>query len=510
MKYPLGIQTFSEIRDEGYIYVDKTQYVYDLIASGKHYFLSRPRRFGKSLLVSTLEAVFLGQKALFDGLVIATTDYDFATYPVIKLEFAKDEFATADNLRECIYYAIDRIASDNGIELITNTHNQRFEELVIKLHKQTGSKVVLLIDEYDKPILNNLNTPVLSEIKQVMSAFFAVAKSVDEHLKFVFITGVSKFAKMSVFSGMNTLTDISMNRRFEAICGVTAQELEVNFSGAIDELANSEQLDRPQLLAKIKNWYNGYKFHQQANGVYNPYSLLRLFFELEFKNFWYTTATPAFLLDLLQQRQYDLSDLTGHEVAIDAFDASEPEDMDVQSVFLQTGYLTIKEYNAPFFQLGFPNYEVESSFYNSVAARYGGVALGQGQSFAMRLVQNLNKQDFSQFFETMSVFFANIPNNITLDNEKYYQSLFFAVIKLIGLSVDVEVNTNVGRMDCVIETKDMICIIEFKLDGTKEQALQQVIDKNYAQKYQLSEKNIVLIGVVFDKAGRNIADWVKR
>ena len=508
MKYPLGIQTFSEIRDEGYIYVDKTQFVYDLIASGKHYFLSRPRRFGKSLLISTLESVFLGQQALFDGLAIAASDYDFATYPVIKLEFAKDEFATADNLRECIYYAVDRIANDNGIELTTNTYNQRFEELVIKLHKQTGSKVVLLIDEYDKPILNNLNTSVLSEIKKVISAFFAVAKSVDEHLKFVFITGVSKFAKVSVFSGMNTLTDISMNKRFAAICGVTSKELEANFTGAINELAISEQLDRPKLLAKIKHWYNGYKFHQQSSGVYNPYSLLRLFFELEFKNYWYTTATPAFLLDLLQQRQYDLSDLTEHEVAVEAFDATEPEHIDVQSVFLQTGYLTIKEYHAPFFQLGFPNYEVESSFYSSVAARYGGIGLGQGSSFAMKLVQSLNKQDFSQFFETLSVFFANIPNNITIDNEKYYQSLFFAVIKLLGLNADVEVNTNIGRMDCVIETKDMVCIIEFKLDGTKEQALAQIIDKNYAQKYQLSEKDVVLIGVEFDKVGRNIAGWL--
>lgn len=508
MKYPLGIQTFSEIREENYVYLDKTAIIYDLIQAGKVYFLSRPRRFGKSLLVSTFEALFSGKTELFDGLAIAATDYGFCRYPVIKLEFAKDEFASADNLRGYIDNAINQIAIQYKLQLSSNTYNQRFDELVVKMHQQSGQKVVLLIDEYDKPILNNLNKPVLAEIKQVMNAFYSVAKSLDEHLKFVFITGVSKFAKVSVFSGMNSLTDISMDRRYATLCGVTQQELEMNFAKPIDELASLEQLDRAELMVKIKRWYNGYKFCQRAVGVYNPYSLLSLFSRQEFKNYWFTTATPTFLLDLLQNKKYDLKNLTEFEVVDEAFDACEPEEMAVQSVFLQTGYLTIKEFNDPLYKLDFPNYEVEKSFYTAVTTRYSQLDKGLGASFTTKLVYQLQSQQLDDFFETLSVFFANIPYEVTLDNEKYYQSLFYAIFKLVGLNIDVEVSTNKGRIDCVIQTAEVIYIIEFKLNGTKEEALQQIIDKKYAHKYQMSGKKRVLLGVAFDKKSRNIGGYL--
>ena len=285
MKYPLGIQTFSKIREGNYLYVDKTAILYELIHQGEVYFLSRPRRFGKSLLISTLEALFLGQKALFEGLAISDTDYDFAAYPVLKLEFSQDEFVTADSLRSYIYQAVNRIANEHHIELIEQTYNQRFAELVVKLHKKAQKKVILLIDEYDKPILNNFNKSALAEIKQVIAAFYGVIKPLDEHLQFVFITGVSKFAKMSVFSGMNSLRDISMTRQYATICGITQQELEDNFGTAITELAQSEALDRPAMLDKIKHWYNGYRFHRLAIGVYNPFSLLSLFLNQEFLNY---------------------------------------------------------------------------------------------------------------------------------------------------------------------------------------------------------------------------------
>lgn len=509
LKYPLGIQTFSEIREDNYVYLDKTALIYDLVTSGKVYFLARPRRFGKSLLISTLEAVFLGRKALFEGLAIADSDYDFVVYPVIKLEFTKVQVQHADDLKKYIIAATDRHARRYGIELDSDSYDIRFDELIYKVHEKTGKRVVLLIDEYDKPILSNLNKPALKDIKEVMNAFYSVAKSLDEDLKFVFITGVSKFAKVSVFSGMNNLTDISLDADYATLCGITQQELESHFSEVIDNLAVDEQLDRLAMLAKIKHWYNGYQFHHRAVGVYNPYSVLCVFKHREFKNYWYTTATPTFLLDFLQKKQFDLSNLSQFAIGEDAFAASEPEDMEVLSLFVQTGYLTIKGYNDPLYVLDFPNYEVKRSFYDSVVGRYSHCAAGFGQVYTVELIQQLTDGNLDDFFDTLRKFFANIPYYLAIDQEKYYQSLFYAVFTLLGFTIDAEVHTNKGRIDCVLQTNDVIYIIEFKLNDTKEAALKQIHDKQYAQKYQNSGKHIVLLGVEFDQASRNIGEFVR-
>ncbi|MCJ8271965.1 MAG: ATP-binding protein [Psychrosphaera sp.] len=510
VKYPLGIQTFSEIREENYLYVDKTAIIHDLITTGKLYFFSRPRRFGKSLLISTLEALFNGQRDLFNGLDINNTDYDFATYPVLKLEFSQDEFRTADSLRKYIYSTVDELANRNGIALSKETYNQRFAELIKKLHQSKQQKVVVLIDEYDKPILNHFNSPELAEVKKVMSAFYAVIKPLDEHLKFIFITGVSKFAKVSVFSGMNSLRDISMNRQYASLCGITQQELEDNFMPAITQLAEQEASDTAKMLGKIKYWYNGYRFHHLADGVYNPFSLLSLFLDKEFLNYWYTTGTPTFLLDLLQSREYDLTELTERKVGAAAFDASDPQNIEIQSLFVQTGYLTIKDYNEPLYQLDFPNFEVKKSFYDSVAARYSQLGRGMSQGYTFDLMQFLQAGNIDDFITTLKTFFANIPYDLNINLEKYYQSLFYAIFTLLGLTIDAEVRTNEGRIDCVLQTDDAIYIIEFKLNDSCEAALQQIHDKNYAQKYQRSDKNVVLLGVEFDQKTRNLGKFIRQ
>jgi hypothetical protein len=512
LKYPLGIQTFSEIREENYLYVDKTAQIFDLLTTGKIYFLSRPRRFGKSLLISTLEALFRGHIALFDGLAIAQAeyDYDFATYPVVKLEFSQDEFRTAESLRDYINASVNRIASENNIKLIEQTYNQRFAELVRKLHQINQQKVVLLIDEYDKPILNNFNKPILAEIKQVLSAFYSVIKPLDEHLKFVFITGVSKFSKVSVFSAMNSLTDISMDRQYATLCGITQQELEDHFSCATNKLSKLEQVDNRQILAKIKHWYNGYRFHHLGTSVYNPYSLLSLFKQQEFKNYWFTTGTPTFLLDFLQKKQYELKDLAQFEIGDDAFSSSEPEDMDVLSLFVQTGYLTIKGYNSPLYLLDFPNYEVKKSFFDSIVGRFSHMSSGLGQKYVHHLTQHLITGDLNAFFETLKLFFANIPYDLAIKQEKYYQSLFYAIFTLVGLNIEAEISTNIGRIDCIIQTDSTIYIIEFKLNDTCEAALKQIHDKQYAQKYLGCGKDIMLLGVEFSSDKRNIGEFVQQ
>jgi hypothetical protein len=490
--------------------VDKTALIHDLISCGKIYFLSRPRRFGKSLLISTMESLFAGDKALFEDLLISKTDYDFATYPVVTLEFSKEEFGTADNLRDYISGALDDHAEQYAISLVKTTYAQRFGELLTKLHQKTGRKVVLLIDEYDKPILNNLIKPVLGEIKEVMNAFYAVAKAQDRHLKFVFITGVSKFAKVSVFSGMNSLTDISMSKKYASLCGITEKEMQSNFSQAIKQLAQQENQSTTQISAKIKHWYNGYYFEENGPSVYNPYSLMSLFSQQKFQNYWYTTATPTFLLNLLQETQYDLKNLSQFEIGASAFAASEPEDMSVLSLFIQTGYLTIKGYNAPLYVLDFPNYEVKSSFYESVITRYGYLQSGHGEAYTHQLTQYLKSNNLDDFFETLSVFFANIPYDLTVNLEKYFQSLFYAIFTLLGFTIEAEVRTNKGRIDCILKTNDTIYIIEFKLNGTASDALKQIQDKQYAQKYLKSGRAIVLLGVEFDQQSRNIGEFIQQ
>lgn len=385
MKYPLGIQTFSEIREEDYLYIDKTPLLYNLITSGKVYFLSRPRRFGKSLLISTLESIFNGDKSLFNGLYIATTEYDFAQYPVLTIEFSKEEFANANNLRQFISTVLNDYANNFDITLTTDTYALQFNELVTKLQQKTGKKVVLLIDEYDKPILNNLNKDTLPEIKEVIGTFYAIAKALDKYLKFTFITGVSKFAKVSVFSGVNSLTDISTDSRYGDICGITQQQLEDYFDAGIKQLITTTGMDKTELLAKIKHWYNGYSFEENATSVYNPYSLLSLFEKQKFDNYWFATGTPTFLLQLIKTKQFDLSQISDFEVDRSAFMSVEPENISPLIALLQTGYLTIGHFEDGWYRLDFPNFEVNYAFNQSVVEYFSQTEPGINVGYIRKL-----------------------------------------------------------------------------------------------------------------------------
>ncbi|MCJ8268983.1 MAG: ATP-binding protein, partial [Psychrosphaera sp.] len=442
-------------------------------------------------------------------LAIADTDYDFATYPVIKLEFTRVVVKQDLDLENYIINAANTCAQDHGIELTLNSYEQRFAELVIKLHQKYQKKVVLLVDEYDKPILSHLNKPTLAAIKETINGFYASVKSLDEHLKFVFITGVSKFAKVSVFSGMNNLTDISMDNRYATLCGITQQELETHFEGQIKTLAGKFDQDKTTLLAKIKHWYNGYRFEEDAPSVYNPYSLLCLFDKQKFQNYWFATATPAFLVELIKTQQFDLSLIENFEVDDLFFAAIEPERMTPEPVLLQTGYLTIVDYNDGWYRLDFPNYEVKYAFNRAIVEEYGQTPAGD-MRYLRNLSQALNAGDIADFIKTLKIFFANIPFNINLKDEKYYQSLFYAIFTLLGFQIEAEVHTNDGRIDCVLQTDTTIYVIEFKLNGSKEEALQQIENKHYHQKYQGGTKPIVLLGVEFDQKSRNIGQFVEK
>ena len=512
LKYPLGIQTFSKIREENYMYVDKTSLIHDLVQQGEVYFLSRPRRFGKSLLISTFEALFSGEKELFNGLAIAQPerDYDFMKYPVILMEFSKVRVTQADDVENYIINNTNEHARFYGIELEIDSYEQRFDELVKKLQAKTGCKVVLLIDEYDKPILDNLLNDTLSQIKSVINDFYTVVKSLDKYLRFIFITGVSRFAKVSIFSGMNSLTDISMDSRYATLCGITQQELETNFKEAINQLVSRGTMDKPQLLAKIKHWYNGYYFEEDAVSVYNPYSLLNLFDQQKFKHFWYSTATPTFLIELIKEQKFDLTDMNDFELDDGAFMSMEPEKVSPLPILLQTGYLTITGYEDDLYTLGFPNYEVKYAFYRSIVEQFGHTEAGVNTKHINNLNRALSNGDIAAFMNTLQIFFANIPNNITLKDEKYYQSLFYAILTLLGYKIEAEVNTNIGRIDCVLQTNKTIYIIEFKLNDTCDAAMQQIHDNKYPQKYQNCGKKIVLLGVQFDQKTRNIGEYIEQ
>jgi len=509
MKYPLGVQTFSKLILQNYVYVDKTALIQKLVDDGEWYFLSRPRRFGKSVLVSTLDALFRGKKTLFDGLAISHTDYAFDEHPVIKLEFTKAKILDATSFEAFISEQVTTLASEHQISLTSERFERQFDQLVSGLHRQTGKTVVLLIDEYDKPLLNTLETDQLTDVKVSMNAFYGMVKAMDEHLRFVFITGVSKFSKVSVFSGMNNLTDISTEQRYATLCGYTQQELEQNFNAVIENYAADMNLSPEALKLRIQQWYNGYCFHFKGSKVYNPYSILSFFRNGEFNNYWFQTATPTFLINRLKASEYDLSKIDTLHVGEGVFDAVEPENMGITPMLLQTGYLTIKHFNAPLYQLGFPNMEVELSFYNSLLADYSRVDVGTAQGYVVELRDALKNQQLKKWFASLKQFFAGIPYTITLKQEKYYQSLFFAVCRLLGEDIEAEVHTNQGRIDCVLQTQSHIYIVEFKLNGTKEEALQQIKDKHYAQKYQGLGKQIILLGVEFDQQTRNIGGWLE-
>ncbi len=460
-------------------------------------------------MLSTLESLFLGRRDLFEGLAIAQTDYDFAIYPVIKLEFTRVVVRQVSDLEDYIINTANNYAKTHNIELEVTSYEQRFAELVIKLQQKYQQKVVLLVDEYDMPILSHLNKPTLGDIKEVINGFYSSVKSLDEYLKFVFIAGVSKFAKMSVFSGMNNLTDISMNKDYTDLCGITQQELTDYFTPKIDSLAEIEGLTSAQILTKIKHWYNGYRFHHNSKTIYNPYSLLGLFHSQEFKNFWFTTATPTFLIELIKSQQFDLGGLKSFEVDELFFAAIEPEQMTPEPVLLQTGYLTIVDYNDGWYRLDFPNYEVKYAFNRAIVAQYGQVPASD-MRYLRSLAQALNQGELEKFFQTLQVFFTNIPNDIAVKHEKYYQSLFYALFTLLGFQLEAEVRTNQGRIDCVVHTDSTIYVIEFKLNDSCKAALKQIEDKQYAQKYLQNGKNITLVCVAFDQHTRNITDYIEK
>ncbi len=504
---PIGIQTFRDIVQNNYLYVDKTEKIFDLVKNQKGvYFLSRPRRFGKSLLISTLNEIFEGEKELFNDQWIYDSDYAWEKHPVVRIDFSKKKAENKDDLKGFILYQLKTIAAKHGILLEREQYDEAFDELLAKLSRI--NKVVILIDEYDKPIIDNIENKELAiEFREILKGFYTIIKACDEYIRFVLLTGVSKFSKAGVFSGLNNLKDISMDGGYSSLLGITQEELGGSLKEYVDRFSKSEKTGRTELIEKITHWYDGFCFSETCEKVFNPFSMLLLFDNARFGNYWFESATPSFLIKLIKSKAFDLRDLDGIKVDESAFSSYEIENLKVVPILFQTGYLTITDYDNERMEytLAYPNFEVKNSMIKCLAEEYSYVQRELAHGYAWKLIDALRGHDFELFFDTLRIFFADIPYDLQISREKYYQTIFYLIFSLIGLKVEAEVKTNKGRIDAAIVDKD-ICIFEFKFNGDKAQALKQIKEKKYFEKYQGRDKEIYLFGVEF--TDRNVGDWV--
>ncbi|HMV80405.1 MAG TPA: AAA family ATPase [Leptospiraceae bacterium] len=502
-KLPIGIQTFRDIIENNYIYVDKTKHIHQLIESGKGtYFLSRPRRFGKSLLISTLAEIFLGNRELFKGLYIADSDYSWKKHPVIRLDFSKQKAETKEALISYLVGELELNAKKYSITLTKAEYYSQFEELILKLSE--SGKVVILIDEYDKPIIDWLDRPEQAkEMRSVLKGFFSVLKGNDANIRFLFLTGVSKFSKAGVFSDLNHLNDITLTSKYSSLLGITEEELKNFFYEHIQEFSREGNISEEALIEKIRFWYNGYNFANPAVSVYNPFSTLLLFQNQKFSNYWFESGTPSFLINLMIERNYEVASIPLHleELLFSSYDV---EDLSLTPLLLQTGYLTIKGYDPErmLYTLDYPNFEVKRAFLSFFVKRFRRRELSE--SVLYQIIDSLQDNDLENCMEVLRQIFSGIEYDLHIPQEKYYQTLFYLVFTMMGLKIQTEVKTNIGRIDAVIESRS-VYIFEFKFSGTKEEALAQIKNKKYYEKYINKGKDVFLVGAEF--RDRNIGDY---
>ena len=507
-----SVYTFEYLIQGDFLYVDKTEYIWRLIEPAKEmYFLSRPRRFGKSLTISTLKAVFGGKKELFKGLALYNKPFDWKSHPVIHLDMANCQAKTPAALDGFIQDTLVQLAEEHHVQLRGQSNSKRFEFLIDDIAKKNNESVVILLDEYDKPVLNALSGPNALECRDVLKGFYSSIKKCEDRLRFAFVTGVSKFCHVSLFSDLNNLTDITMDARYATMLGYTQAEFESNFKEHIEAAEKRQVFGHREFLAEIKNWYDGFRFEEGAESVYNPVSLAQ-FFEHggKFNNYWFKTGTPDFLVKITQSQDFDFSAALNEPVPEIAFSAFEIDNIDPLSLLLQTGYLTIKgtvqNLGETWYMLDFPNKEVSSAFNAYLLNRYSGKRQTGGVKFISEVANALLNGDLERMHKVMEVFFAGIPYSAYKKNEATFQAIFFALFRLLGEYVEAESCTDNGRIDAVVKTDRAIYLFEFKMDG-KKNALSQIKEKEYFKKYLMDQREIHIVGVDFDSRKGNLTDW---
>ena len=518
MKYPIGIQSFDRIIEDGYVYIDKTDMVYSLVHEGSIYFLSRPRRFGKSLLVSTLKNYFLGRKELFKGLKIDSLEKEWKVYPVFHVDFNGSNFTKQGILENRIASYVSDWEKQYSLEAgdIETDLGNRFMKVLKVAHEQSGRRAVVLIDEYDKPILDVLDVDkhLEEEHRNILKAFYSVFKGADEHLQFVFLTGVTKFSQVSVFSGFNQPKDISMHNKYEALCGITQEELDATFREPVESMAEAYHCSYDEMRDRLKAQYDGYHFSDRLTDVYNPFSLLNAFDAQRISDYWFKSGTPTYLIRLLSHTDEQMDDITGKFYAPKEFIDYKADVEQPLPMIYQSGYLTIKAFDMDFnlFLLDYPNKEVKEGFLTMVASKY----FDNGDKinpWVREATIFLRKGDVDNFRTGLTSFLASIPYTMRRkenerERERYFHYTFYLLLRLLSVyTVYTEKVQSQGRVDCVVETPQYVYIFEFKLDGTADEALRQIEEKGYVREYTSDNRKLYKIGAVFSSETGTISDW---
>ena len=511
MIYPIGIQNFEKIRTEDFLYVDKTAEIYKLAKEGRYYFLSRPRRFGKSLLVSTMEAYFSGRKELFSGLAIEKLEAEWKQHPVLHLDLSGVSYTDESVLERVLS---DKLAKWETLYGAVNTSDivgLRFKEVIEAAYNKTGNQVAILIDEYDKPIIDNLgNEPTLSHLRSTLQGFYSVMKSMDARIRFGFLTGVTKIGKMSIFSGLNNLNDISMIPDYVDICGVSETELHEYFDESISELSSANEMSKEECYVKLKSMYDGYHFCEDSIGIYNPFSLLNTFQNKKFREYWFETGTPGFLVEVMRKTSFDVTTLENQTVDSTLMSNADAIFENPVPYLFQSGYLTITGYNDMFrlYQLGFPNQEVKNGFLNCLLKYYVPMSPDMsGTTLIYQLWHSITEGNPKSFMQILSSLFANTSYQIQGETEKDFQYAMYIISALLGEYVQVERTTSNGRIDLIIQTKEFIYIFELKVNADADVALRQIDEKGYARPFEGDSRKLFKIGVNFSTATRRIEDW---
>lgn len=511
-RYPVGIQTFSEIRERNYLYIDKTQYLVDFIDKGyKYVFLSRPRRFGKSLFASMIHAFYEGRKDLFEGLAIGEYEKDWVKHPVLHFDMSAAKHMDTKQLDDYLDYLLLPYEKQFGTEENKDkAPNIRFANIVKAAYEQTGRKMVLIIDEYDAPLLDVVHEEQnLAALRRATQNFYSPIKSLDPYLEFVFLTGITKFAQLSIFSELNNLFNISMYDKYSAICGISSEELHTQMLPDVERLAEHLHLSVDETFERLKRKYDGYHFSKNSEDVYNPFSLIKALASGDISDYWFDSGTPTYIIKLLQKYNVGLRDLTGQDAGVSDFDVS-PENMTtVLPLLYQSGYLTIKHYDPmiDLYTLGYPNEEVRTGMVRSLAANYLTPAEGTNSSFVIKFVKAVIADDMEQALTLMRAYLAGVSYRLSNKTERDVQTIFYLVFSLIGSFIKVEEESAHGRADVVITLPSVVYVMELKFDGSADAALRQIDEKGYLIPYTADGKRLVKVGVNYSSEERTITEW---
>ena len=516
MKYPIGEQSFESLRKGDFLYVDKTMYVDKIVNGSKYYFLGRPRRFGKSLFLSTLKAFFEGKRELFKGLYADSMEWDWEPYPVIYLDLNNQQFkddSDFSNLDIIVDETLKVIEQRWGIVPTQKDLSARFASLIRQVSEKSGKGVVILVDEYDKPLVNNLNQSERFETyRNKLAALYSNFKSSADYIRLVFLTGVSRFGKLSVFSGLNNISDISFTRQFAGICGISEEELTENFQEGIKALAEENERTLEEEILELKRWYDGYHFSKKSPDIYNPFSILQVLAYRNYSNYWISSGKPTLLAEQLKNTETDLKEVIHTICNENTLNALDIDNISIEALLYQTGYLTIKSYNKSFslFHLGIPNEEVKQGFFEFLLPYYSSVTQDKVAPFIYNLVIEMRSGRVDDFMKRLQSLFAGFGHDLKFDEERNVQNAMLLIFSLVGMHVEAEVRNSDGRIDILVRTTDYVYIMELKYDKSAREALDQIERKEYALPWAVDSRTVIEIGINYSTEKRRIDDWIQK